>query len=113
MITKELFDEIVDKELSEDQIWNIIRSGELDKLTSLEVAYIQLHQSTLLVEFSRFQNSLEKVLKQPIYTHQLATCANEIRKAVDVVWNEQSHDFVSHDHLLDGLEDKNVMIVGV
>ncbi len=49
---------------------------ELDKRDIIGIAYLQLHDETLRMDFSLFHRIVEKALGRPVYTHEFAKDIN-------------------------------------
>jgi hypothetical protein len=45
----------------------------------LEMAWYQLNEPVLLVDFGRFQLALDRLLGRPVWVHELAVCLEELR----------------------------------
>lgn len=115
------------KQTTEDNIKIIL--AEQDKygtnrwwLSSIPevVGYFQLFEDYLMVPIARFQEGLEKLLKRPVFTHELATNREQLkehaRKAKDLLLTDEDISEgirMSFASLEKFANDRDVKIIGI
>lgn len=60
------------QQLTREQAIALGKSKEWEKWTPEEIVKFQLFQDLLAVPFGKFHESMEKVLRRPVYTHEFA-----------------------------------------
>jgi hypothetical protein len=60
------------EQLTEEQAINFAKSGLWESWTHEQIVRFQLFQDKLCMNFSRFNEAIEKVLNRPVYTHEFA-----------------------------------------
>ena len=66
------------KQLTEEQAIKFYKSKIWDEWDDEKIVRFQLFQKKLCVEFSRFHQALESVLKRPVFTHELGLSFDKI-----------------------------------
>ena len=60
------------KQLTSEQAITFAENGKWQDMTDKEIVEFQLFQKCLCMPFSKFHESMEKVLGRPIWTHEFA-----------------------------------------
>ena len=91
MITDELLNRCLDPNLVyEDAIELAHELEELyNVMTPLEIAYIQINQKLCIINFGLFHKSVEKVLEQPVFTHEFGfqSMVDHMKEQINQKWN--------------------------
>lgn len=64
--------ELVRTSLTREQAIQIAQSGVWKDWTDEEIVRFQLFEDKMCMDFSRFMEALENVLRRPVWTHELA-----------------------------------------
>ncbi len=56
------------------------------------VAYHQLHENRLLVDFSKFHKGVELLLGRPVWTHEFGLCRNQLLFEAEMAWRGKPFD---------------------
>lgn len=60
------------KQLTKKEAIKFAESKEWENWSDESVAYFQLHQECLCMDWSRFHEAMEKALGRPVWTHEFA-----------------------------------------
>ena len=95
MITNELLNRCLNPNLVyEDAIKLAHELEELyNVMTPLEIAYVQINQELCIINFGLFHASVEKVLGQPVFTHEfgIQSMVDQMKEQINQKW-KMRHD---------------------
>jgi hypothetical protein len=61
----------------------------------LTVAYYQMNEPILLIDFSKFHESVEFAIGSPVWTHQFGTMYDALKAMVDQAWEKRNSGGIS------------------
>ena len=98
MISNDLLYRCLNPDLTEEEAIQLAHELEkiYDELTPLEIAYIQINQKLCIIQFSLFHSAVEKVLEQPVFTHEFGFqfIVDKMKERINQKWEDhKSYDF--------------------
>lgn len=63
--------------------------AELKEQDIIGIAYMQLHDETLRIDFPLFHKLVEKALGRPVFTHEFGLSANKLKAEIKEVFNKK------------------------
>jgi len=95
------------KQLTRDEAIQIAKSGIWKKWTDREIAFFQLQQSKLCLDFDRFHKAVEGALDRSVWTHEFG---NYNRLFLELVGLKEQADF---EEVMDKLPKDKPKIIAV
>lgn len=62
----------IKRQLTKQEAIEFHDSKDWERWTDSQIAYFQIHQEFLAIPFGKFQESVEKAVGHPVFTHEFA-----------------------------------------